>query len=118
MEEPLFKFYRTLDEIFSFCWNENGYGKINGRPDKSLWSNTLPPEIRHVKFWEQIYHEPGNIGIYASHDPFVELYIFVHYPIANKNLYGIQKFYGPAAVSEVYNYAKQCGIELKLTPTK
>ena len=116
MKQPFFKFYRNTEEIFLYSWLDFGSGLINVVPEKSKILPASLFDFKDIKYWEQIYHEPGNIGIYAAHDPHVEFYCIVYYPLHNENLSGIQTFYGDDAVEKVLDVAKQLGINLKLTP--
>jgi hypothetical protein len=116
MNIPYFKFFRTLEEILTYMWTDVGIGTINGVPEKTIWNNSKFPSINDINFWEQIYHEPGNIGIYAAHDPFVEFYIFVFYPIADDSYRGFVKFSSKTGIDDVVSLGKNLGICLKLTP--
>jgi hypothetical protein len=118
MNRPFFKFFRTTDEILSFIWNDYGVGGVNGQPVKTLWNKDTCPTVCDIKFWEQLYHEPGNLGIYAAHDPFVELYIIVYYPIVDSNFNGITEYYGDTAVEDILDISNKLGIRLELTPSK
>ena len=120
MNQPFFKFFRTFDDILLYIWDDTGIGSINGHPIKASWNSNNPPTMRDIKFWEQLYHEPGNFGIYAAHDPFVELYIIVYYPIVDSNFNGITKCYGDNAIEDVLDISNKLGVrlELELTPSK
>lgn len=109
---PYFKFFRTLNEIITYSWSNIGYGKVNGVPVQSIQLEKYDLEIVDVKYWEQIYHAPGNIGIYAAHDPLVEFYIVVSYPMANYSFEGFVKFYGNCAIEDLLNFSNSLGINL------
>lgn len=70
-----------------------------------------PCSIYDVKMWEQIYYEPGVIGIYASYDPMIEFYMITYNIFIDKEK-GIETFFGPSAVEEIISRAKILGINL------
>ena len=118
MTTPLLKLYRTFEEILDSVWEEYGSGKVYGIPEKRLWSKNSAPTVEDIKFWEQIYHEPGNVGVYAAHDPHIELYMIVYYPILDSKFNGIQLFYGDTAIEQLFKVTDslEIVIEQELTP--
>lgn len=86
-------------------------------PEKEKWNKDTPMTINDVKLWEQIYYSAGDVGIYAAWDPYDELYIIVHNLFINTN-FGIEVFSGNNAADDVWNRARELGIELNgLTPS-
>ena len=105
----------TTQEIFSNPWNEEF--------KDSTVPSVLPPrrellhdnilQIEDVQLWEKIYYEPGLLGIYASWDPFGELYM-ITYNLFIETDFGIETFYGPTAATDVAEKAKTLGIFLEI----
>lgn len=70
-----------------------------------------PYSIYDIKMWEQIYYEPGFIGIYVAHNPKIEFYMITYNIFIDKEK-GIETFFGSSAVEEVISRANNLGIEL------
>lgn len=101
MNRSFFKFFKTYSDILEFCWDKFGSGDVNGCPEQSVWIKNTDPKVCDIEYWEQIYHDPGNFGIYAAHDPLVEFYIIVYYPIADNSFNGILEFRGESAIDKL-----------------
>ena len=102
-----FKFYKTFDDIVKNPWAPAGDGKINGVP--TTYFSDVPLDIADIKYWEQLYHEPGNLGIYAAHTPCSEIYFLIFFLLDNY----IEKYSGQDAANKVFQRAKDLGIFLK-----
>jgi hypothetical protein len=92
---PVFKLSK---EIFNNQWTD-GPNKNTAPPLTEQWHNDREITIEDVSVWEQIYHEPGNIGIYAAYRPFTEFYIIV-FELFLKTKYGIFIFYNENLVCQ------------------
>jgi hypothetical protein len=75
------------------------------------WHNQRPITIDDVTIWEQLYYQPGNVGIYVAHCPYAEFYIVVFELFLNSK-YGVLTFSEPDAADAVYNTAMNLGITL------
>lgn len=75
------------------------------------WNRDENITIKDVVMWEQVYHQPGNIGIYVAHSPQEEFYLVVHDLFTDTSA-GIKTFYGPNAVDSILNLAKKLDISL------
>ena len=78
-------------------------------PPKTIWNYQKELTIDDVELWEQIYYQPGNIGIYAAYEPYAEFYLltynlFMHEPC------GIQTFYGKDAEKQLWQKIKELKI--------
>lgn len=109
---PFFKFYRSLDEIKTNIWTKHGEGSIHGIPESTLWEQDYTPNIGDIKYWEQVYQDPGNLGIFIAHDPLVELYMVVYYPIMGNELKNIETFYGKNASDSIRTLLSKLNIQL------
>lgn len=78
-------------------------------PALSDWHYTNKISIDKINWWEQIYFQPGNLGIYAAFDPYVEYFIIVPYFFVDC----LESYYGSKASESVYQKAKEIGIDLK-----
>ena len=70
---PIFK---TTPEILDLSWRLSNPSTIP--PLKEEWLTNRTATIDDVDVWEEIYLQPGNIGVYAAWSPYTELYIIVH----------------------------------------
>jgi hypothetical protein len=77
------------------------------------WDYQRDLEIKDISIWEEIYREPGNIGIYAAWDPRAEFYIIVYEMFLSVSE-GIQIYQGPQSHNKTYRLAKDLGINLPL----
>lgn len=109
---PIFK---TTQYIFNNPWGAEFDALIptptSSNPPKENWKETKPPKLSDIKLWEEIYYKTGEIGIYGAWDPYTNFYIIVHNLFINTSA-GIEIFSGDNADDEVWNRAKELGIEL------
>lgn len=99
---PVFK---TTDEILNSPWKEGQV--MPDLPIRHEWVKSRKIEFSDVTIWEQIYFQPGNIGIYAAWSPYVEMYAITY------NLLGHYEIYsGESAGNQVYQRAHLLGISL------
>jgi hypothetical protein len=100
--------FKTNKEIFSRWGTSSGLTTVS---KKYEWVETRIPEIKDIDYWEEIYCEPGNIGVYGAYSPFVNLFVIIHLSLAESQC-GIEQFYGLDAEMEVVNRCKDLGIVL------
>mgnify|MGYP001187763548 CR=1 FL=1 len=109
---------RTLDSIINNVWGDELGGKYElntGSPIASYeeWDYTKSVDISKVKIWEQLYHEPGNIGLFASWNPYIECYIIVYYPFIKSNN-GIIVYYGKDSCYDVSAVMKELSLNFDI----
>jgi hypothetical protein len=102
--------FKTTEEIFSSMWNLSN-STVNTVPLRKEWLNQTEINIDDVEMWEEIYHIPGGLGIYAAWSPYCEFYIIVHY-FFDKTLEFIEVEQGIDAWKRVLDRAKSFGIDL------
>jgi hypothetical protein len=100
---PVFK---TTDQLLSTHWPENTETPIENHPRKYDWLKNRSPKFSDIDVWEQVYSEPGNIGIYAAWSPFVEVYVIVHY------LFDKDQIEWYTDLSDIISRTEKLGIEL------
>ena len=100
--------FKTSQEILS-RWQDSLGTTV--RPKKYEWLETCDPKPCDIKFWEEIYCEAGNLGVYAAYSPFVEMYLIVHLTVL-EHKFSQELFYGPAAEHEIIERCKDLGIVL------
>jgi len=106
--------FKTIDQIMQNKWNPHSqdikdYKKF---PKKNLkYSIKEVYSYQDIEVWEELYHKPGNIGIYAAWSPFVECYILVHYLFLDTN-FGIETYNDENAMDNLVSRAKELGITL------
>lgn len=104
------KQYVTTDEIFLASTTlENNFG-VDDAPSMSEWHYGTEISVDKIRYWETVYYQPGSLGIYAAHDPYVEYYILV----PDFFLENIEIYYGMNASIKVHERARQIGINLEL----
>lgn len=103
--------FKKTTDILSNKWAKDNDFLVNEFPKKYEWLKNTPMTFDDVDVWEQIYHQPGNIGIYAAWSPYQEIYIIVYNQFMNQE-YGIEIYEGSNASSQVLHRAKEFNIEL------
>lgn len=108
---PTFK--NTLDIICN-PWDEKfSNSNIAPRtlPTSTPWPADQEISISDVIIWEQLYYEPGNIGIYVAYNPYAEFYLITHNLFLNTD-YKFEEFSGKDAAQKCYDRASELGIKL------
>ena len=103
---------KSTYQIINDYWSNVEDTKIQKYPLQ--WSGNDPITFNDVVIWEQVYHQPGNIGIYIAHSPKEEFYAVV-YDLFSKEDAGVKTFYGNTAVADIMNLSEKLGISLKET---
>lgn len=113
---PIFKNTQSIlktpweDTLFNPNWMDSDTPYA---PPSREWTYDRPMTIEDVDIWEQLHYQTGAMGVYASWSPYAEFYLItlpwcVEYP----NRW--ETFYGPQARLQVYERAKQLGIDLAI----
>jgi len=102
---------KDLEEIKNNPWLCSGKNIENSQLSQTVWDYTNSIKLDDIVFWEQLYFQPGNIGVYAAYDPYVEFYIIVYNLFANLEQ-GIETFYGAGANKKVWDRANRLGVIL------
>lgn len=84
---------------------------IDTTPVVTAWHYGSEIAINNVKYWEKVYFQSNDLGIYAAHDPYVEYFIIMPYFFIDN----VETYYGSNASISVFNRAKDIGINLVLT---
>ena len=105
---PVFK---TTDEILKHPWRDNTATKSLNLRKPGNWHYKQDLTIDDVVLWEEIYYQPGNIGVYAAWSPYAEYYMITYNLFLNTD-YGIETFYGNNACKQVWELVKTFGIDL------
>jgi hypothetical protein len=109
---PIFK---KTQEILANPWSTHDVtvgSNPSLLPPRLEWNHSKDLKFSDIVLWEQIYYQPGNIGIYASWDPYAEFYIIVYNLFAKSDL-GVEKYYGRGATNKVLEQASKLGIHLE-----
>lgn len=101
--------FKSTYEIINQPWKDYADTSVSKRPPS--WHNKKEISIDDVVVWEQIYHQPGNIGIYVAWSPFEEFYL-ICYDLLAKSSAGIKTFSGKSAFIEVQKVAEKFDIVL------
>lgn len=109
--------FKSTNRILSPSWikspSEKEWSPINLPPTKK-WDRKTNPKFYDIKLWEEIYFQPGLIGIYVAWDPYVDLYAIIYYPFLHTKK-GKSVFYGENACQEVIRVINQLGINAPIT---
>lgn len=103
--------FKTTQEILSNPWDTQIRKTTVHLPPKILWDKLEDISISNVELWEQIYYQPGNVGIYAAWTPYAELYMIV-YDLFMEEQKTINTFSGTSASLDVFKKAQELGIDL------
>lgn len=109
---------RTLESIKKNIWGDELDGdciinRSSPIPSYEKWNYDQPIEIDKIKIWEQLYHEPGNLGLFVAWSPYIECYILVFYPfLDSKN--GIQLYYGKDSCYEISAIMREMSINFEI----
>lgn len=102
---------KSTYEVLHCPWIKKEDRPVTKKPPK--WQKQESITIEDVVMWEQIYHQPGHVGIYIAWSPMEEFYLIV-YDMFSKIPAGVKTFSGPNAVFEVLNIAKKLDIDLPI----
>jgi hypothetical protein len=102
---------RTTEDILNTAWLKNTTTVSTPKPDQ--WHYLREMRIEDVSIWEEVYRQPGNVGIYGAWSPHAEFYIIV-YELFLENKETIEKFYGVNASKDLWKRATALGIELPM----
>jgi hypothetical protein len=73
---PIFK--NTLD-ILTNPWSyEFSYENSTTPPETNDWNMERNITVDDVVLWEQLYYEPGNIGVYVAYRPYADCYLITY----------------------------------------
>lgn len=101
---------KSTYQIINDPWGIVEDTPIRSQPPK--WNKGVPITFNDVVIWEQIYHQPGNIGIYIAHSPQEEFYAVI-YDLFSKEKAGVKVFYGETAVKDILSLTEKLGIHLE-----
>jgi hypothetical protein len=102
---------KSTYEIINSPWEEKDDIPVLKVPPK--WNKDTDITVDDVVIWEQIYHQPGNIGIYVAWSPNAEFYL-VSYDLFTKTAAGIKTFQGSDAVDRVLKSIEYLNIKLPI----
>ena len=110
---------RSLQSIKNNIWGEPLDGDFipntsSPVPSYDDWDYSQCVDIKDIKLWEQLYHDPGNIGLFVSWKPYIECYILVYYPFIN-SAEGIIMYYGNDACYDVSVIMKELSINFEVS---
>lgn len=107
--------FRTTKEILSneSLLNDQSTVTSTQLPPRLDWDYAKKIKLKDVELWDEIYRQPGNIGIYVAWSPYAEFYMIV-YELFLETSYGIETFYGAGAAETVFKKAKKLGITLEV----
>ena len=107
---PFFKtthnIYVDNGEYFDSNWMDSDKLVL---PPRRYWSYERELKIEDVNLWELIY-ENGNVGVYASWDPYAEFYL-IKPPWWDRHL-GFETYYGKGALKIVKKRMEELNIPI------
>lgn len=110
---PTFK--NTLDILsnpWSFEFSEEN--SISNLPSSASWDLDKEITVDDVLLWEQLYYEPGNVGVYAAYNPYTEFYL-ITYNLFFETELKFETFYGKNAAQQCFDRANKLGICLNFS---
>lgn len=104
--------FKSTYEILNNVWSTQNPRLPSKVPPE--WNSDNKITVDDVVIWEQVYHQPGNLGIYVAWSPRAEFYLVV-YDLFRNTPAGIRTFEGPLAVEEILNLAEKLEIKLPIS---
>jgi hypothetical protein len=86
-------------------------------PPSRPWKENRSIELDDVNLWEQIYYEPGIIGVYASWDPKEEFYLVTYNFFLGENT-GYKLLRGNSSVDDIVKELQNLGIDIPVNQIK
>jgi hypothetical protein len=71
------------------------------------------PVIDDIVYWQQIYYQPGLIGVYIAHQPKHEFYLIVYNMFVHEPK-GVETFFGEDAVLNLLSRCRELGVHLPI----
>ena len=105
--------FKSTRYILDNPWAVEIFSDSLASPPNSRWTHQKAPTIEDIELWEQIYYQPGNIGIYAAYEPYAEFYLLT-YNLFIDTPQGIETFYGPQAEQKLWQKIKSLKIPVVL----
>jgi hypothetical protein len=109
------------DEVFNPNWMDSDKLVL---PPSTPWDYNRDMIIDDVDIWEVLYEATSGIGVYVSWQPYAEFYLIttgIDTKIPPNMINGspyfdrtFETYYGPTAEKQVYQRAKELGINLNL----
>lgn len=106
----------STSEIFKNPWGEIEKESSYPKRTPSKWLEETDYRFEDIRLWEEIFYQPGLIGVYVAWDPYEELYIIVHNLHLTKKY--VEIYQGIDAVEEIIDRCKDFGINLDYTLIK
>lgn len=101
---------KTTEQILSNPWINVGQNTTE-KPKTVNWNYDNGVSIFDISLWETIFFQPGNIGIYAAWDPYIEYYILTNNLFLGSDA-GFLEFYGAGSCEKIMEKCKELRIEL------
>jgi hypothetical protein len=112
--------FKSTYQILNNPWKEDvsnidPYPQIC--PPSVEWKEDKNLEITDVSLWEQIYYEPGIIGVYAAWNPKAELYLVTYNFFLRENT-GYKLLRGSSGVDDIVKELQNLGIDIPVRQIK
>lgn len=108
---PVFK--NTLDILtnpWSYQFDQENVS-VSRLPNTYNWTGDSEITVDDVVLWEQLFYEPGNVGIYVSYKPYADLYV-ITYNLFFETDQKFETFVGDQAGQNCLQRASNLGIIL------
>ena len=73
--------FKTIEQIKQDIWSNSSdeiLDPLKFPKQNLLYDKKRSYSVEDIECWQEIYYQPGNIGLYAAWSPYVECYIIVH----------------------------------------
>jgi len=101
---------KTTEEIFEDPWAVSKKDAVNPKRTPAKWHLTTQLTFEDVELWEEIYLQPGLIGIYGAWQPYEDYYAIFH--LMHRNTKYVEIFLGDDAIDALLERCKNFGIIL------
>ena len=100
---------KSTNDLTKNIWLNDTSTSAKDLPKQYEWLKETVPTFLDIDIWEQVYKQPGNVGVYVAWSPSVEFYIIVHYLFADKY---IEKY---TDLTKLLNRTHELGIDLPVS---
>lgn len=109
--------FKNTQDILSNPWQEK-FSEETARypyiPKSLAWDQNIEMTVSDVVLWEQLYYEPGNVGVYAAYNPYAEFYL-ITYNLFFETELKFETFYGENAAQQCFDRTTELGIYLNFS---
>jgi hypothetical protein len=101
---------KTTEEIFEDPWGVDKKDVVNPKRTPAKWSHTSQLTFEDVMLWEEIYFQPGAVGVYGAWQPYEDYYAIFH--LMHRDVKYVEIFSGRESIDVLLERCKTFGVIL------